>query len=151
MMKRIALLLLLMICTVLLSAVSFDDVLDTIYSTGLIEYYNGEIFWVSNGFLGDESQANAYVAWAATIILYVRADWELSSHTIQVGQLKAVKYVSAYWHDDWDDCSYLVSIPMSEVVGKFNSEYYHKMDFGALKDSINDYVTAYGTVRPIAY
>ncbi len=40
---------------------------------------------------------------------------------------------------------------MSEVVGKFNSEYYHKMDFGALKDSINDYVTAYGTVRPIAY
>ncbi len=72
-MKRIALLLLLMICTVLLSAVSFDDVLDKIYSTGLIEYYNGEIFWVSNGFLGDESQANAYVAWAATIILYVRA------------------------------------------------------------------------------
>ena len=150
-MKRIAVLLFLLGYIALLSAVSFDDVLNTLYDNGKIDYFDGDVYWIPKGFSGDEAQANAYVAWAAAIILYVQADWELSSQVIKIGQLKAVKYVGAYWRDGYDGQSYLVYAPMSAVMSQFNYEGYRHLDFNELKARINEYVTNSAPVRGMAW
>ena len=150
-MKRIALLLFLFCYIALLSAISFDDVLNTLYDNGKIDYHDGDVYWIPKGFSGDEAQANAWVAWAAAIILYVQADWELSIQVTRIGQLKAVKYVGAYWRDEYSGGSRLVYVPMSSIMSRFNNENCHEMEFNVLKARINEYVTESAPVRGMAW
>ena len=145
-MKKLLIILSLVFVCALLGAMSFDEAIDEVYSTGQLDKVDGDTYWVTKNYLATEDEAYYYTAYVAGLFLYVQADWESVSNSGRKNTIKAAEGIGAYWMDTEEDIAYLISIPMEEIVDQFETEEYYEMDFDELVDEILEYVNYYGDV-----
>lgn len=143
-MKKVILLIALVFTCALLSAMSFDEAIDEVYSTGQLDKVDGDTYWVSTNYLSSEDDAFYYTAYMAGLILYVQAEWDAPSNSTRTSTLNSAEGVGGYWFDSSEDIAYLISIPMDEILDEFSDDSYYDMDFDDLVDEILEYVYYFG-------
>lgn len=145
-MKKLFIIFVLVILGSLLTATVYDDMITDVYSTGGFDTIEGSQVWAPQGILESKSMAYEYVAWVSMVFFYTWADWEQPSNSSRVSQINSIGAVVAYWYDDYDDVIYQISIPRSEIVGKFDDEDYYEYSSDELMDDILTYVNYYGDI-----
>ena len=148
-MKKLLIILSLVFICALLSAMDLDDAVTDIYSTGNLSSIGGDNYWVSEGYLASEDDAYNYVAYVASLFVYIKADWDTPSSASRESEIKSVEYVSAYWYDTEEEIEYMISLSMDDVMNEFETEESYEMDFNDLVDELLEF--AYYFAEETAY
>jgi len=145
-MKNILIVLLFVLIGSLLCAVTYEDALDAVLSTGGIDIINGETCWVPKDIMSSEDEAVEYMIWTCMLFLYTWTDWDTSANASQSNQINSVTHVSGLWYEEEEDYNYMVSISKSEIMEEFNTKACANMSPEELYDAFLEFVLNYGEV-----
>ncbi|MDZ4183299.1 MAG: hypothetical protein U1B83_10540 [Candidatus Cloacimonadaceae bacterium] len=146
-MKTLVLFLVLVFAAMSLSASDIDGALKTIFTYCSVIEHEGDQVLMTQSFFEDEGAAYAWVANCAHVVLAIRAGWE-DCPAAYSSKVRSLDAIAAVWQTPYQ--TFVVSIPVWEILENFNDESNLELDSGEFVSDILRYVDYYGDVSPLS-
>ncbi len=151
-MKRIVLLLMLVFCSLWLSAYTMEEAIDAVLESGSFTEHNGELYFLSDSIMSeeglfDEDGAVQFVAQTAYVFLLIANDWDEISSSSTTSQIKNCDKIACPYSNGYQE--FLLEISASGA--------YNVVDEDDLEDydshfyDMKDYVRSYGNHRNLGF
>jgi len=146
-MKKAGVFLLLIFIAMSLSAVEIDEALNTIFSYCSVIDHEGDQVLMTENLFDAEGDAYNWVANCSHVILAIKAGWVEcpAAYSSSVSSLDAI---GAAWATEYQ--TYVVTIPVWEILENFNDESYLDMEPDDFIQEIREYIDYYGDVSPLS-
>jgi hypothetical protein len=112
----------------------------------VIEHEGDNVLITDDGFTR-ENDAYAWVAQCSMVLLAIRAGWEEAPYQY-ASDLAAIDEIAAIWSTEYQ--TFVVSIPVWEIVENFNDPDYLEEGGGDLLADLMSYIDYYGDVSPLS-